>query len=73
MGVAVDSERRKHPGAGGEPRTPAAVTFFPPLPEAALVGGELELLQAHCAELVDQVFLTAVDPHPDTGDDQPWP
>jgi hypothetical protein len=43
------------------------------LPEDALVAGELELLQAHCAELVDRVFLSEVDSDPDTGDDQPWP
>ena len=66
------SKRRQH-GASGEPGTPATVTLFPRLPEEALVAGELELLQAHCAELVDQVFLSAFDSDPDTGDDQPWP
>jgi len=43
------------------------------LPEDALVAGELELLQAYCAALLDRVFLPAVDSDPNTGDDQPWP
>lgn len=64
------SKGRKRSGATG---APASVTLLIALPEDALVTGELELLQAHCAELVDQVFLPAVDSEPHDGDDTPWP
>ena len=67
------SKGRKPSGAAGALGAPASVTLFMALPEDALVAGELELLQAHCAELVDRVFLSEVDSDPDTGDDQPWP
>ena len=70
VGVAVASKRRKHSGAG-DPGIPAAVMLFLRVPEDALVAGELELLQAYCAQLVNQVFLPALDSDPDTGDDQP--
>ena len=63
------SKGRKRNGAAG---APASVTLFMDLPEDALVAGELELLQAHCAELVDRVFQD-VDSEPDHGDDTPWP
>ena len=67
------SKGQKPSGAAGALGAPASVTLFMALPEDALVAGELELLQAHCAELVDRVFLPRVDSDPDTGDDQPWP
>jgi hypothetical protein len=42
------------------------------LPEDALVAGELELLQAHCAGLIDRV-LQEVDSEANNGDDTPCP
>ena len=43
------------------------------LPEDALVTGELELIQAHLAGLIDRVFLPEVDSEPLNEKDQPWP
>jgi hypothetical protein len=43
------------------------------LPEDALLNGELELIQAHFAGLIDQVFAPEVDSDPHQGDDTPWP
>jgi len=71
--MAVASGRRQRNGAAGAPGAPTSVTLIMALPEDALVAGELELLQAHCAELVDRVLLPAVDSDPAAGDDPPWP
>ena len=43
------------------------------LPEDALVPGELELIQAHLAGLIDRVIQPAVDSDPLNEKDQPWP
>ena len=50
------SQGRKRSGATGAPGAPASVTLLMALPEDALVAGELELLQAHCAGLIDRVL-----------------
>jgi len=42
------------------------------LPEDALLAGELELIQAHFAGLIDQVFAPEVDSEPHLGDDKSW-
>ena len=67
------SEQRQRPNGSGGQRSPASVKLFMSLPEDALVAGELELIQTHLAELVDQVF--APDDHSDTCNegDQLWP
>jgi len=66
------SKGQKPSGAAGALGAPASVTLFMTLPEDALVAGELELLQAHCAELVDRV-VQEVDCEAHHGDDPPWP
>ncbi len=43
------------------------------LPEDALVPGELELIQAHLAGLIDRVIQPAVESDPLNEKDQPWP
>jgi hypothetical protein len=43
------------------------------LPDDALVTGELELIQAHFAELIAWVFAPEVDSELDHGDVPPWP
>lgn len=43
------------------------------LPEDALVAGELELVLAHLAGLIDRVFTPEVDSESHDGDDVPWP
>jgi hypothetical protein len=43
------------------------------LPEDALVPGELELIQAYLAGLIDRVIQPAVDSDPLNEKDQPWP
>jgi len=43
------------------------------LPEDALVPGELELIQAHLAGLINRVFLPEVESEPLNEKDQPWP
>ena len=65
------SERRKRDGAG-EPGAPVSVTLLMALPEDALLAGELELIQAHCAGLIDHVFQD-VDSELHHGDHTPWP
>ena len=68
------SERRKRNSASGEQNVPASVKLFVPLPEDELVAGELELIQAHLAGLIDRVFPPEVDSdHHNHGDDTPWP
>jgi hypothetical protein len=69
----VASARRKRNGAAGELGAPASVTLLMALPEDALLNGELELIQAHFAGLIDQVFAPEVDSDPHQGDDTPWP
>ena len=71
--MAMASERRKRNGAAGAPGAPASVTLLMALPEDALVAGELELIQAHCAGLIDRVFAPEVDSDHYNGDDTPWP
>ena len=70
--MAMASKGRKPSGAAGALGAPASVTLFMALPEDALVAGELELLQAHCAGLIDRV-LQEVDSELHHGDDTPWP
>ena len=65
------SKRRKRNGTG-EPSAPASVTLLMALPEDALLDGELELIQAHFAGLVDRVFQE-VNSEGNNGDDKPWP
>ncbi len=67
------SKRRKRNGAAGAPGAPASVTLLMALPEDALLAGELELIQAHCAGLIDRVLLPEVDSEANNGDDTPWP
>ena len=55
------------------PDAPASVTLLMALPDDALLAGELELIQAHFAGLIDQVFAPEVDSEPHHGDDTPWP
>jgi len=43
------------------------------LPEDALVAGELELVLAHLAGLIDRVITPEVDSESRDGDDVPWP
>ena len=66
------SERRQRNSASGGQRPPASVKLFVSLPEDALVAGELELIQAHFAGLIDRVFAE-VDSETHHGDDKPWP
>jgi len=68
------SERRKRYSASGAHNVPASVKLFVPLPEDELIAGELELIQAHLAGLIDRVFPPEVDSdHHHNGDDTPWP
>ena len=66
------SERRQRNSASGGQRPPASVKLFGSLPEDALVAGELELIQAHFAGLIDRVFAE-VDSQTHHGGDKPWP
>ena len=66
------SERRKRNGAG-EQNTPLSVNLILSLPEDELVAGELELIQAHLAGLLDRVFPPEVDALDNKGKDEPWP
>ena len=66
------SERRQRNSASGGQRPPASVKLFGSLPEDALVAGELEIIQAHFAGLIDRVFAE-VDSETHHGDDTPWP
>ena len=67
------SERRNRNSASGGHSPPAFVKLFAPLPEDQLLAGELELIQAHLAELITRVFPPEVDSEPHHGDDKPWP
>jgi len=70
----VSRKRHNGNGSAGEQNTPGSVKLFVPLPEDALVPGELELIQAHLAGLLDRVFLPKeVDSDLHHGDDAPWP
>lgn len=64
------SERRNR-GSQREQSAPASVKLLLSLPEDELVAGELELIQAHLAGLLDRVFPPASN-H-DNGEDSPWP
>ena len=65
------SARRKRYVAAGEPSAPASVTLLMAIPEDALLDGELDLIQAHFAGLIDRVFQD-VDSDANTGGDTPW-
>jgi len=68
------NERRKRNSASGEKNMPASVKLLVPLPEDELIAGELELIQAQLAGLIDRVFPREVDSdHHNNGDDTPWP
>ena len=67
----MTNKGRKRSGAASAP-VAVSVTLFMVLPEDALVDRELELIQAHCAGLIDQV-LQEVDAEANHGDDAPWP
>ncbi len=66
-------ERRKPNRASGERHAPASVKLFVPLPEDELIAGELELIQAHFAGLVDRVFPREDDSVTHHGGVQLWP
>jgi len=68
----VASERRKGE-AVGEKSAPVSVKLLLSLPEDELVAGELELIQAHLAGLLDRVIPPEVDSDPHHGGDTPWP
>jgi hypothetical protein len=51
----------------------ASVKLCVPLPEDALVPGELELIYAHLAGLLDRVIPPDFDSDPQHGDEPPWP
>ena len=67
------NERRKRHGAAGALDTSVSVTLLMALPEDALLDGELELIQAHFAGLIDRVFAPETDSELHNGDDTPWP
>ena len=67
----ASKRRQRNSEAGGQP-LPASVKLFVSLPEDALVAGELELIQAHFAGLIDRVFAE-VDSEAHHGGDTPWP
>jgi len=67
------SERRKRNRACGAHNAAAFVKLVVPIPEEALLAGELELIQAHLAGLLARVFPPEGDAEPHHGDDQPWP
>jgi hypothetical protein len=56
-----------------EQPAPASVKLLVPLPEDELVAGELELIYAHLAGLLDRVIPPEVDSDNHNGDDSPWP
>ncbi len=66
-------ERRKRNGMAGEQSAAASVKLLVPLPEDELVPGELELIYAHLAGLLDRVIPPEVDSDNHHGDDSPWP
>ena len=51
----------------------ASVKLLVPLPEDELVPGELELIYAHLAGLLDRVLQPEVDSDPHHGGDKQWP
>jgi hypothetical protein len=63
---------RKRQSNGGQ-SAPASVKLLVPLPEDELVAGELELIYAHLAGLLDRVIPREVDSDNHNGDDSPWP
>ena len=67
------SERRQRTSVSGGQRPPAFVKLLVPLPEDQLLAGELELIQAHLAGLMDRVFPPQADSDHHHGDDKPWP
>ena len=67
------NERCKRNGMSGEQNAPASVKLFVPLPEDELLAGELELIQAHLAGLIDRVFPPEVDSDELNGKEHPWP
>jgi len=56
-----------------EPSDNPSVKLLLSLPEDALVAGELELVLAHLAGLIDRVITPEVDSESRDGDDVPWP
>ncbi len=66
-------ERHTRHEVAGQPAALASVKLFVSLPEDALVAGELELIQAHLAGIIDRVFPPDVDSEIQHGDDTPWP
>jgi hypothetical protein len=60
-------------GRAGAQGAPASVRLCVPLPEDALVPGELELICAHLAGLLDRVIPPELDSDPDFGGEPPWP
>ena len=72
IGRPVPNKWRKR-GTGSEQSPPASVKLLVSLPEDELVAGELELIQAHLAGLLDRVFPPEVDTLDNKGKDEPWP
>jgi hypothetical protein len=66
------SERRQRNNGSGGQRPPAFVKLSVSLPEDQLLAGELELIQAHLAGLLDRVFPPEVDSDRHHGDHTPW-
>lgn len=69
----MGNARRRPNGATGEQNTSASVKLLVSLPEDELVPGELELIQAHLAGLIDRVFPPEVDSEELNGKDLSWP
>jgi hypothetical protein len=65
------SERRRRNGREGEQSAPPSVKLSLSLPEDELVAGELELIQAQLAGLLNRVFPPKSNDH--NGEDSPWP
>jgi hypothetical protein len=65
------SERRRHSSRAGERSSLPSVKLLLSLPEDELVAGELEIIQAHLAGLLDRVFPPDSKDH--NGEDTPWP
>ncbi len=66
-------ERGKRNRASGEQNPPASVKLILSLPEDELVPGELEIIQAHLAGLIDRVFPPEADAFDNNAKDEPWP
>ena len=55
----------------GELSAPASVKLLLSLPEDELVAGEVELILAHLAGLLDRGYPPVIDQN--NGEDSPWP